>query len=340
MKEEILVVNDLNVSFHMKSTIVQAVRGVTFNLKKGETLAIVGESGSGKSVTSKTIMRLLPSHNTNISKGEVLYKGNDILKMSKKDIQKIRGSEIAMVFQDPMSTLNPTMKIGKQIMEGVIKHKKMTKQEARARALEMLQLVGIPNAESRLDAYPHQFSGGMRQRVVIAMALACNPQVLIADEPTTALDVTIQAQILQLMKDLQEKLDTAIILITHDLGVVANMADRVAVMYAGEIVEQGTLDEIFYETQHPYTQGLLNAMPNLNADRSEPLIPIKGSPPDLAQLNSGCPFYVRCPYAMSVCEKYNPQAIKLNESHSVACWLQDERAPQSLIDAKKEGDRL
>jgi len=340
MKEEILVVNDLNVSFHMKSTIVQAVRGVTFNLKKGETLAIVGESGSGKSVTSKTIMRLLPSHNTNISKGEVLYKGNDILKMSKKDIQKIRGSEIAMVFQDPMSTLNPTMKIGKQIMEGVIKHKKMTKQEARARALEMLQLVGIPNAESRLDAYPHQFSGGMRQRVVIAMALACNPQVLIADEPTTALDVTIQAQILQLMKDLQEKLDTAIILITHDLGVVANMADRVAVMYAGEIVEQGTLDEIFYETQHPYTQGLLNAMPNLNADRSEPLIPIKGSPPDLAQLNSGCPFYVRCPYAMSVCEKYNPQTIKLNESHSVACWLQDERAPQSLIDAKKEGDRL
>jgi oligopeptide/dipeptide ABC transporter ATP-binding protein len=332
--EEILAVNDLRVSFKTQTGTVTAIRGVDFHLNKGETLAIVGESGSGKSVTAKTIMRLLPKNNTLISNGTVRYDGRDLLSLSLKDMQKVRGSEIAMVFQDPMTSLNPTMKIGKQIMEGLLKHQNLTKKVATEKALQMLQLVGIPNAKERLDAYPHQFSGGMRQRVVIAMALACNPRILIADEPTTALDVTIQAQILELMKDLQEKMDTAIILITHDLGVVANMADRVAVMYAGEIVEQGTLDEIFYEPQHPYTLGLLRSMPNLNASRSEPLIPIPGSPPDLATLGTGCPFAARCPYTMKVCHDHLPDHTSLNDTHTVMCWLQDTRTPSAHIPAE------
>lgn len=329
MKENILDVDNLHVSFKTRNGEITAVKGVSFSLKKGETLAIVGESGSGKSVTAKSIMRLLPKHSAVIPQGEIKFEGQDLLELSLKDMQQVRGSKISMVFQDPMTSLNPTMKIGKQIMEGLKKHQTLTKSEARQRALEMLELVGIPNAKKRLDAYPHQFSGGMRQRVVIAMALACIPQVLIADEPTTALDVTIQAQILQLMKNLQEKMDTAIVLITHDLGVVANMADKVAVMYAGEVVEYGTLDEIFYETQHPYTLGLLGSMPNLNAKRSEPLIPIPGSPPDLATLGTGCPFAARCPYTMAVCHDYHPRKTELSESHSVLCWLQDSRTPQN-----------
>ena len=329
MKENILDVDNLHVSFKTRNGAITAVKGVSFSLKKGETLAIVGESGSGKSVTAKSIMRLLPKHSAVIPQGEIKFEGRDLLDLPLKDMQKVRGSEISMVFQDPMTSLNPTMKIGKQIMEGLKKHQTLTKSVARQRALEMLELVGIPNAKKRLDAYPHQFSGGMRQRVVIAMALACIPKVLIADEPTTALDVTIQAQILQLMKDLQEKMDTAIMLITHDLGVVANMADKVAVMYAGEVVEYGTLDEIFYETQHPYTLGLLGSMPNLNAKRSEPLIPIPGSPPDLATLGTGCPFAARCPYTMAVCHDYHPRKTELSESHSVLCWLQDSRTPQN-----------
>ncbi|MBE1553280.1 ABC transporter ATP-binding protein [Sporosarcina limicola] len=331
MTEEILAVNNLHVSFKTQTGTVTAIRGVNFKLNKGETLAIVGESGSGKSVTAKTIMRLLPKHNTLISEGDITYEGRDLLNLSLSDMQKVRGSEIAMVFQDPMTSLNPTMRIGKQIMEGLLKHQHLSKKVAKQKALEMLELVGIPNAKERLEAYPHQFSGGMRQRVVIAMALACNPRILIADEPTTALDVTIQAQILQLMKDLQEKMDTAIILITHDLGVVANMADRVAVMYAGEIVEQGTLDEIFYQPQHPYTLGLLRSMPNLSASRSEPLIPIPGSPPDLATLGTGCPFAARCPYTMKVCHDFLPEHTHLNESHTVMCWLQDARTPLTHI---------
>ena len=327
MKENILEVDNLHVSFKTRNGAITAVRGVSFSLEKGETLAIVGESGSGKSVTAKTIMRLLPKNNAVIPEGDIKYKGRDLLGLPLKDMQKVRGSEISMVFQDPMTSLNPTMKIGKQIMEGLTKHQALTKKMAKQRALEMLELVGIPDAKGRLDAYPHQFSGGMRQRVVIAMALACNPKVLIADEPTTALDVTIQAQILQLMKNLQEKMDTAILLITHDLGVVANMADKVAVMYAGEVVEYGTLDEVFYETQHPYTLGLLGSMPNLNASRSEPLIPIPGSPPDLATLGTGCPFAARCPYTMAVCHDHHPEKTELSESHSVLCWLQDSRTP-------------
>ncbi|QUW22965.1 ABC transporter ATP-binding protein [Sporosarcina sp. Marseille-Q4063] len=327
MKENILDVDNLHVSFKTRNGAITAVKGVSFSLKKGETLAIVGESGSGKSVTAKSIMRLLPKHSAVIPQGEIKYEGRDLLALPLKAMQKVRGSEISMVFQDPMTSLNPTMKIGKQIMEGLTKHQTLTKSMARQRAMEMLELVGIPNAKERLNAYPHQFSGGMRQRVVIAMALACNPKVLIADEPTTALDVTIQAQILSLMKNLQEKMDTAIVLITHDLGVVANMADKVAVMYAGEVVEYGTLDEIFYETQHPYTLGLLGSMPNLKASRAEPLIPIPGSPPDLATLGTGCPFAARCPYTMAVCHDYHPKKTEISESHSVLCWLQDSRTP-------------
>lgn len=325
MKESVLKVDNLHVSFKTQTGKVTAVRGVSFDLKKGETLAIVGESGSGKSVTAKSIMRLLPKHNTEISKGDILYDGKSLLGLSAKQITDIRGSEISMVFQDPMTSLNPTMKVGKQIMEGLQRHQSMNKQQARARALEMLKLVGIPNAEARLDSFPHQFSGGMRQRVVIALALACNPKVLIADEPTTALDVTIQAQILDLMKDLQQKTATAIILITHDLGVVANMADRVAVMYGGKIVEQGPLDEIFYNPQHPYTLGLLKSMPKLNEDKGQPLMPIAGSPPTLATLGAGCAFAARCPHTMKVCHTYTPQETEVGAGHTAACWLLDER---------------
>lgn len=335
MKRKILSVENMHVSFKTQTGKVTAVRGVTFELKKGETLAIVGESGSGKSVTAKSIMRLLPKHNTEISQGDIVYEDQSILNHSLKDMQEIRGSEISMVFQDPMTSLNPTMKIGKQIMEGLQKHQKLSKAQARERALEMLNLVGIPKAESRLEDYPHQFSGGMRQRVVIAMALACNPKILIADEPTTALDVTIQAQILDLMKDLQRKMDTSIILITHDLGVVANMADRVAVMYAGKIVEQGTLDEIFYHPQHPYTLGLLKSMPKLTEDRSVPLVPILGSPPDLATLGEGCAFAARCPHTMKVCHHFTPEDTIVDGNHSVACWLQDKRTPNKYL-AEKE----
>lgn len=251
--EKILEVKDLHISFHTYAGEVQAIRGVSFDLYKGETLAIVGESGSGKSVTTKSLMRLLPESNSKIKAGQILFDGKDIAKASEKQMQKIRGKEISMIFQDPMTSLNPTMTIGKQISEPLIKHQKISKAEAKKTALRLLQLVGIPKAEERIKQYPHQFSGGMRQRVVIAISLACNPQILIADEPTTALDVTMQAQILDLMKDLQKKIDTSIIFITHDLGVVANVADRVAVMYGGKIVEIGTVDEIFYNPQHPYT---------------------------------------------------------------------------------------
>lgn len=331
MKKSILVVDNLHVSFKTQAGKVTAVRGVNFKLNKGETLAIVGESGSGKSVTAKSIMRLLPKNNTEITKGDIIYEERSLLNLSVKDMQEIRGSEISMVFQDPMTSLNPTMKIGKQIMEGLQKHQKLTKKQAHERALDMLKLVGIPRAEDRIEEYPHQFSGGMRQRVVIAMALACNPKILIADEPTTALDVTIQAQILDLMKDLQRKLETSIILITHDLGVVANMADRVAVMYAGTLIEQGTLDEIFYNPQHPYTLGLLQSMPNLNEDRSIPLLPIVGSPPDLATVGEGCAFAARCAHTMKVCHHFTPQVTVVEGEHTVACWLQDTRTPKRYL---------
>ncbi|WP_040373202.1 ABC transporter ATP-binding protein [Peribacillus psychrosaccharolyticus] len=325
--ENILEVKDLTISFHTFSGEVQAIRGVDFELKKGETLAIVGESSSGKSVTTKSIMRLLPPGNSEIKRGEILFNGKDLAKLSDKSMQKIRGKEISMIFQDPMTSLNPTMKIGKQIMEPIIKHQNMSKAEAKERAMDLLRLVGIPNAEERFGQYPHQFSGGMRQRVVIAIALACNPKVLIADEPTTALDVTIQAQILELMKDLQKKIDTSIIFITHDLGVVANVADRVAVMYGGKIVEIGTVDEIFYNPKHPYTWGLISSMPSLDSKDDE-LYAIPGTPPNLLHPPIGDAFAPRNEYAMQIDLEEQPPMFKVSETHYAATWLLHPDAPK------------
>ena len=325
--ENILEVKDLTISFHTFSGEVQAIRGVDFELKKGETLAIVGESGSGKSVTTKSIMRLLPPGNSEIKRGEILFNGKDLAKLSDKSMQKIRGKEISMIFQDPMTSLNPTMKIGKQIMEPIIKHQNMSKSEAKERAMDLLRLVGIPNAEERFGQYPHQFSGGMRQRVVIAIALACNPKVLIADEPTTALDVTIQAQILELMKDLQKKIDTSIIFITHDLGVVANVADRVAVMYGGKIVEIGTVDEIFYNPKHPYTWGLISSMPSLDSKDDE-LYAIPGTPPNLLHPPIGDAFAPRNQYAMQIDLEEQPPMFKVSDTHYAATWLLHPDAPK------------
>ena len=323
----LLEIRDLHVTFSTYNAKVQAVRGVNLEVKAGETLAIVGESGSGKSVTSKAVMGLIPNPPGKITGGEILFEGQDLTKLSQRKMQAIRGKDISMIFQDPMTSLNPTMMVGKQIMEGLKKHQKMNASDAKKRAIELLELVGIPNAEARIKEYPHQFSGGMRQRVVIAIALACNPKVLIADEPTTALDVTIQAQILDLMRDLQNKMDTAIILITHDLGVVANMAQRVAVMYGGRVVETGSVDEIFYRPKHPYTWGLLSSMPRLNQPDAE-LLASPGSPPDLANPPKGCPFAARCPHAMKVCTEVMPDYVATSETQKAACWLLDERAPK------------
>jgi oligopeptide transport system ATP-binding protein len=325
--ENILEVKDLNVSFHTFAGEVKAIRGVNFELKKGETLAIVGESGSGKSVTTKAIMNLLPPGNSEIKQGEILFEGRDLTKLTDKQMQKIRGKDISMIFQDPMTSLNPTMNVGKQIMEPLIKHQNMSKSAARERAVQLLKLVGIPKPELRIKQYPHQFSGGMRQRVVIAIALACNPKVLIADEPTTALDVTIQAQILELMKDLQQKIDTSIIFITHDLGVVANVADRVAVMYGGKIVEIGTVDEVFYNPQHPYTWGLISSMPSLDA-KEEELYAIPGTPPNLLHPPKGDAFAPRNEYAMQIDLEEQPPMFKVSDTHYAATWLLHPDAPK------------
>jgi oligopeptide transport system ATP-binding protein len=325
--ENILEVRDLEISFKTYDGEVQAVRGVTFDLRRGETLAIVGESGSGKSVTAKSIMRLLPEVNSVIKGGEATFEGRDLLKLSDRQMQGVRGSQIAMVFQDPMTSLDPTMKVGRQITESLKKHLGMSGQRARERSVELMQLVGIPNAEARLRQYPHQFSGGMRQRVVIAIALSCDPQILIADEPTTALDVTIQAQILELLRDLQERIGTSVILITHDLGIVAQTAHRVAVMYGGKVVETGTVREIFYNPQMPYTWGLLSSIPLPTADRSQDLIPIPGSPPDMSDPPEGCPFTPRCPYAMRICAEEMPGYTTFSAEHKAACWLHHPMAP-------------
>ncbi|MCD4838740.1 ABC transporter ATP-binding protein [Neobacillus sedimentimangrovi] len=323
--EKILQVKDLHVSFTTYGGVVQAVRGVSFDLHRGETLAIVGESGCGKSVTSQSIMRLIPEPPGKIKSGQILLKGIDLIQLKEPELRKIRGANISMIFQDPMTALNPTITIGEQIMEGILQHENISREQAKKAALEMLHLVGIPNPEIRLKQYPHQFSGGMRQRIVIAMALVCQPDVLIADEPTTALDVTIQAQILELFRDIQKKTGVSIILITHDLGVVAQVADRIAVMYAGRIVEIGTRREIFYQPQHPYTKGLLQSVPRLDAEGAE-LVPIPGTPPDLFSPPKGCAFAARCPYAMEVCERVYPFETSLSHHHYVNCWLQDERA--------------
>ncbi|MGG0462743.1 ABC transporter ATP-binding protein [Priestia aryabhattai] len=323
--EKMIQIKNLHVQFSTYGGQVQAVRGVSFDLHKGETLAIVGESGCGKSVTSQSIMRLIPTPPGRITSGSILFKGQDLTKLSEKKMRDIRGADISMIFQDPMTALNPTLRVGEQIAENIMQHENISKEKAKEKAFEMLELVGIPNPKERLKQYPHEFSGGMRQRIVIAMALVCNPEVLIADEPTTALDVTIQAQILELFKDIQQKTDVSIVLITHDLGVVAQVADRVAVMYAGKIVEIGTRRDIFYTPQHPYTKGLLRSVPRLDLYESE-LVPIAGSPPDLFAPPSGCSFAPRCPYVMEVCDRMYPVSTKLKESHQVHCWLQDERA--------------
>lgn len=331
--EKVLEVKELHVTFTTYGGEVQAVRGVSFDLFKGETLAIVGESGCGKSVTSQSIMRLIPSPPGRIADGTVLFKGKDLTKLKESEMRDIRGADISMIFQDPMTALNPTITIGEQIIEGIMQHETISRPDARKKALEMLNLVGIPNPSERLKHYPHQFSGGMRQRIVIAMALVCEPEVLIADEPTTALDVTIQAQILDLFKDIQKKTGVSIIIITHDLGVVAQVADRIAVMYAGKIVEAGERREIFYNPQHPYTKGLLNSVPRLDLDGAD-LIPIGGSPPDLFAPPAGCPFAARCEYAMEVCDRVYPYKTHLSGDHHVDCWLQDERAQKMLAGVK------
>ena len=337
--QSILEVRDLRVSFSTYAGEVKAVRDVSFDLRRGETLAIVGESGSGKSVTAKSIMRLLPEANTLIKGGEILFEEQDILKLSEQQMQKIRGSKIAMVFQDPMTSLDPTMKIERQITESLKIHLGLSGQRARERAVELLTLVGISNPEDRIKQYPHQFSGGMRQRVVIAIALACDPQILIADEPTTALDVTIQAQILELLRELQERLGMSVILITHDLGVVAHTAHRVAVMYAGKVVETGTLREIFYDPQMPYTWGLLASIPLPTADRGQELIPIPGSPPDMLDPPKGCPFTARCPYSMRVCADEVPEYTTFSPEHKAACWLHHPMAPSIEPPVRVRGAR-
>lgn len=329
-KDVLLSVEHLAVSFFTNNTEVQAVRDVSFYVREKETLAIVGESGSGKSVTAQSIMKLIPEPPGRIKEGAIIYNHEDLLKKTEKQFNAIRGKEVSMIFQDPMSSLNPTLKVGRQIAETIIKHEQVSKEAAYERAKELLHLVGIPNPEKRIHQYPHEFSGGMRQRVMIAIALACNPKVLIADEPTTALDVTIQAQIMDLLKDLQEKLNMAIIIITHDLGIVANMAHRVAVMYGGKIIETGTVDEMFYGPKHPYTWGLLSSVPRL--DRSgEKLIAIEGTPQSMANPPKGCPFAPRCPYVMNICTYEHPEFVSTTETLASACWLLDERAPSVEI---------
>ena len=325
MSETILSIENLRIHFETFAGEVQAIRGVNLKLEKGETLALVGESGSGKSVTAKSVMKLL-SNNAVVKEGAIIFKGENILEKSERDMQSIRGKKIAMIFQDPMTSLDPTMKIGKQITEVIIKHEKASKEEADKRAEELLELVGIPNAKGRMKQYPHQFSGGQRQRIVIAIALACNPDVLIADEPTTALDVTIQAQILELLKELQPQFQMAIIFITHDLGVVANVADRVAVMYAGKVVEVGTADEVFYNPQHPYTWGLLRSMPTLHT--GDTLYAIPGSPPDLLDPPVGDAFALRSDVALEIDRVKEPPMFEVSPTHFAATWLLDPRAPK------------
>ena len=334
--DHLLEVKNLKVNFKTYGGEVQAVRDVSFHVDKGEIVAIVGESGSGKSVTVQTIMGLIPMPPGKIKGGQILFEDKDLLALSKREMQKVKGSKISMVFQDPMTSLNPTMKVGKQIEEGLINHQKLSGNEAKEKAVEMIRLVGISNPEERYNQYPHEFSGGMRQRVMIAIALACNPHLLIADEPTTALDVTIQAQVLNLMKDLKEKTNTAIILITHDLGVVAETAQRVMVMYAGTVVESGTVMELFENPRHPYTWGLLESIPDTSSVEKKRLIPIDGSPPDLFSPPKGCPFAPRCKYAMEICLTEMPEAYEISEGHQAKCWLNDPRIPQEAAAGRDE----
>ncbi|MCF1741171.1 ABC transporter ATP-binding protein [Paradevosia shaoguanensis] len=325
----LLSVKNLKTSFFTSRGEVQAVRGVSFDVRPGEILGIVGESGSGKSITCMSVLRLLKSSGRVVG-GEALFEGRDLLKLDDDDLRQLRGNEIAMIFQDPMTSLNPTLTVGEQVMETILRHRKVTRAEARQRVIELFELVRIPNAAQRLRAYPHQFSGGMRQRVMIAMALSCDPKLLIADEPTTALDVTIQRQILALLKELQSRLGMAVILITHDLGVIAEVTDRVLVMYGGMAMEQGPVREVFARPSHPYTRGLLSSIPDLRDGEHHRLTPIPGSPPDMLRPPPGCPFAPRCPHTMAQCIAAVPPLFEIGSAHEARCWLHHPDAPKVL----------
>ena len=322
--DALLEVSNLQTQFFTQDGVVKAVDDVSFYVMPGETLGIVGESGCGKSMTGLSIMRLIPNPPGKIVQGEIVFNGNDILKMSEDQVRSIRGNDIAMIFQDPMTSLNPVLTINRQISESLELHMNMNKDQAKRRSIELLEMVGIPNADERVDQYPHQFSGGMRQRVMIAMALSCNPKLIIADEPTTALDVTIQAQILDLMRVLQTESGTGVILITHSMGVVAGMSDRIQVMYAGHIVETASTEEIFANPRHPYTVGLMKSIPRLDATTKAKLEPIRGLPPDLIDLPDMCPFVPRCNYAQEKCEQKNPPLLEVQPGHYSACWYWEE----------------
>ena len=334
-KNAVLDIKELRVSFDTYAGEVQAVRGVTLHVDEGEVLAIVGESGCGKSVTAQTIMKLNPMPPARIPSGDVTLDGIDIVKASEKEMQKIRGKLASMIFQDPMTCLNPTTKVGKQIVEAIKHHRGLSNAEAKDEAIRYLKLVNIPNAEERAQQYPHEYSGGMRQRAMIAMALSCSPKLLIADEPTTALDVTIQAQIMDLLQEIKGETNTAIILITHDLGVVASMADRVAVMYAGKVVENGICEEIFYSPKHPYTIALLKSLPSADTDKDEKLVSIPGTPPDLLAPPEGCAFAARCRHCMKLCKSEQPPEFTIEGGHYAACWLLHPDCPS----AEGRGDR-
>ena len=323
----LLDIKNLRTTFSIQAGTVRAVRGLDLTVDYGESVGIVGESGSGKSVSMLSVMGLLPV-NAHVSADSIMFDGRELMGMDEREKRRMHGKEIGMVFQDPMTSLNPLYTIGMQLMEPIRIHMGLDKKKARERALEMLRLVNIPSPESRLKQYPHEFSGGMRQRVMIAIALACNPKLIIADEPTTALDVTIQAQILELMQDLKSKLNTSIIMITHDLGVIASMCSRIVVMYGGCVAETGTTREIFYEPKHPYTWGLLRSIPKASINGThEKLVPIPGTPPDMLKPPKGCPFAPRCPYAMRVCREYMAPQTVLSDTHKVACHLMHKNAP-------------
>jgi len=335
MNAPLLQVKNLSTSFNVDSGEVRAVNGISFNLDKGKVLGIVGESGSGKSVTAYSIMRILVEPGR-ITGGEILFNGEDIVKYSAKQMREFRGKRVSIIFQDPMTSLNPTYTIGNQLREAILLHTDRNREQANARALEMLQLVGVNEPEKRLKQYPHELSGGMRQRVMIAMALACEPDILIADEPTTALDVTIQAQILELMQDLQKKLGMAIIMITHDLGVIADMCDEIIVMYAGRVCERGTADEIFYNPRHEYTKGLLRSIPRLDS-KNERLVPIAGSPVDLTNMPKGCAFASRCDKCMKICLNELPEELPINDDHMASCWM---NVRDVYMEAAREGENV
>ena len=337
-KNVVLEVNDLHVSFDTYAGEVKAVRGVTFQLHEGEVLAIVGESGCGKSVTAQTVMKLNPMPPARIPQGEVRLGEHDIVAATEKEMQQLRGKDVSMIFQDPMTCLNPTKPVGKQIVEAIKHHRKLSSKEAKAEAIKYLKMVNIPNPEERAKQYPHEFSGGMRQRAMIAMALSCSPKVLIADEPTTALDVTIQAQIMDLLADIKRDTSTAIILITHDLGVVAGMADRVAVMYAGKIVETGTVEDVFYRNAHPYTQALLKSLPTIDSDKKDRLVSIAGTPPDLLNPPTGCGFAARCKHCMHICKEEQPPEFTVGEGHTASCWLLHPDCPSAEERGEKDVD--